>query len=364
MGGRGEEGNFGGKRIKGSVNLSGRSVAIRNEKWKVMLVGVGGSVRMLRPSIYVKPLYDMVASHLEDAISHIISRNISEWYEISQSWKKSREFFKLVRDVSSAFHQTGGESIYDVFEALVKGFSFKDAEWNRQDTTCKRSAFLLDILGETGSYLQQLDQCGYYDKVIGEGSSAPMKKIYSVLQGRGLDADKKELNQLCSYGSSDWRAKLASVMEIMDDMNQPTGTEWILESVREVMRESVQAIKYFDIEDSEKWESILSILHARLLTFRCFKQAPGSIGKVFKSLYEGLKLEIDGPDKWMSIIGLNKRNAKINTILEKLGKRLDDIDNADYTQCLPVDEAQHIKNIASILMGNSTFLRKHELFSE
>ena len=329
-----------------SFQVRGRRLP--QEKWQRILLNVGEELKHLEPSGLVKPLYDGVMMHLGEAIPHILGRRVdSEWKDMRQYWTNSRNFFIFIRGIFSISYVKGRPSLYSLFDALVRGLTFDDGEWMAQRSLKDRDEYLAEILERIGSELQAIDKGGFYDKMIGQGTSSVMKSVYNILQDRksGIDSDDFESGP----SKRDWRERLLAVMKTVDRMKPVFGTEWVFNSVRKSMHASVKKMNAVDIENPKVWGKILTLLNKHLSNFELLGGFPGGTGVVFSALYDALEKELSKTDEWLSIEGEENRNNKINSILSGLGEGLEKVDPEAFTGILGKTGPELMQMVAEIL---------------
>ena len=338
-----------------SLTVQGRGLSPARRRnpeqaeWMRILMGVKQRLEGIKPKSTVEPLYQLVVSLVSKDIDNVLKWDVeSGWGQINGFLKSSRKSFDNIRKVLLAARVSGAESLYSVFEALVKGLTFKDEEWMAASSAAKRNKFMVELLHRTGGLLKSLDRGDYFKNVLGPDTPAAMRSLCGVLQGASesppLDSDDHSSGR-------DWRERLVAVMGVVDRMHAPsTIAEWVLSSVRHSMHESVKLINMMDLNDDETWGNVLTLLNDRLSVFGHFSQfstfLDANLVSVFEALRKALESKLLKMKRWMEISGEDDRNRKIDAILKALGNSINAISDEILNS---IHNATQMRQIAALL---------------
>ena len=332
-----------------NLEIRGRSVRRnkqRDDKWKRILLAVGKELKKMKPQASIQRVYKNVIKHLDDAIPHIVGYDIGDsesWASMYGYFGNSRYFFNVIADTLSISSHLTKDSLFNVFDALVKGLSFEKSEWDSQENYDDRSTFLVGLLSKIGGCLEDIDDDDYYEKVIGRGCSENMQNVYSILKGKTADAKSGRKS-----ASDGWKDRLERVMDTVDTIAPVHGTEWVFNGVKKNMHSSVNKIKELDLNDHLVWSKLFTHLDKRLDMFSFLEMMPGGTGTIFGALREGLESELSKGD-WNSIKDIEQRNEKIDEILKTLGHKLESVNSKAYKNVLGSNGVSKMKLVADIL---------------
>jgi len=363
--------NRGGKQSP-NINLKVNRDEIRwldpDEKWKRILVSVANELKSMTPDPRVKELYLAVLVQIDAAVKGLAKLDVSrEWKKIGVAFRRSHDNFELIRFGTSVLG-TGKHSIFHLFNVLSTGLVINSEDWMRyeQKNNAQKNSQILEILRRIGEGLQELDTENYYGYAVGGDAPRHMRSIYDILQGRtvskpeisepdddgdDLDWEKGDSDSNSKSRDSDkddWKKRLISVFKLVGDLRATSVSERMFNGVKKAMRESVEKIATVDLSDNVKWGKLRSHLNTRRDFFYGLSIAAGSGRPVFTALYEGLSIE---KEEWVAAKDLTSRNAIMNSLLQELGEKLNEVDDKAYDSILERGGANTMRKIAKTLQG-------------
>ena len=314
----------------------------------------------------IQTLLDAVKQQIDASVAKLTNLNVdNDWAPILVAFRLSHMRFKLIRLGTSVFGNSDNSISY-IFDALIAGLEINEKEWNTAVDKPSKNKMLEGILKKIGDGLEKLNRDEYYEEAIGSGTTDTMKSIFKILQGktssvavsrstsRGGGGGTKRGSRSSSRSrrsvesSSDWKDRLASVMDKVDDLKAKGGASGVIfEGVKERMHKAVGRINGLDLTDD--WEEVNNKLHEKRGYFLALSHSPGGGGAVFTALYDGMDV-IDG-DEWRSADDEASRDAAMDSLLKVLGENLKNVPKNAYDSILRTGGDVKMYEIADILEG-------------